>query len=119
MALRRGSVFSKGPPPAATLSVHVATVSLRGKAALNSKVLVEVDMPGKEDELTRSEPIPVKLGEAKVNLLARYEVGDADSPVRAALIAALQTEDEDDSLLLINVKSISENGAEVLLGSAQ
>ena len=93
----RSGLFSRAPPAAATLTMQVASVSLKGKAALHAKVLVEVDMPGKEDDLTRSAAAPVKLGEAKVNLAAKYDVGQYDSPVRAALVAALQTEEEEDS----------------------
>ena len=121
MALRRGSLFSGrrssevGPP----IAIDVGSVTLKGKTAVAaSKVVIELDMPGKEDEMIKSEAAAVKTGVANVNLKARFEVFKSGDPVREALIAALQTEEEEDSEVLIYLHGVSGTGAQNTLGVA-
>ena len=54
----RGSLFGgRSKAPALSITVQLDVVELVGKAAQNDKVIVEVDMPGvEEDDLTKSTP---------------------------------------------------------------
>ena len=95
--MRRGSILGgkligqeRKRGAGASITVQVDAVELNGKAALQERVLLEVEMPGDVDgERTKSAAAPVRLQQAKVNLLAKYDVGDPESPVRSALVAAL------------------------------
>ena len=115
----RGSLFGgRSKAPALSITVQLDVVELVGKAAQHDKVIVEVDMPGvEEDDLTKSTPASVKLGQAKVNLLAKYDLGES-SPMRTTLIRALQTEEEEDSEMLLVLSSVNAKGKTTELGTA-
>ena len=105
---------SKPLPP---IEVFLESVELLGDAAVKyAKVVGEVDMPGKEDPLTRSTPMYVTAGKAVIRLTAKYDVADAKDPVRDALVKAFQTEEEEDSELLINVYGVDSKNKEHEIG---
>lgn len=113
-AVSRISLFGARTPADAKIELTVVSVSLTSKLAQRydgKKVIVELDMPGQEDELKRSAAVVLKLGEAKVNWLCKYELGSSgsDNPVREALIAALLTDEDEDSEVLINVYGVNED----------
>ena len=113
-AVSRISLFGARTPADAKIELTVGSVSLTSKLAQRydgKKVIVELDMPGQEDELKRSAAVVLKLGEAKVNWLCKYEIGSSgsDNPVREALIAALLTDEDEDSEVLINVYGVNEH----------
>jgi hypothetical protein len=113
-AVSRISLFGARTPADAKIELTVVSVSLTSKLAQRydgKKVIVELDMPGQEDELKRSAAVVLKLGEAKVNWLCKYEIGSSgsDNPVREALIAALLTDEDEDSEVLINVYGVNED----------
>ena len=106
-------------PKDAKIDFAIVSCSLVKEAAKYSQVLVEIDMPGQEDDLQRSNKTPVKLGEAKVNWTAKYDVGVGGGlAVRKALVAAMQSEEEEDSEVLLSLIGINGKGKEVILGAA-
>lgn len=121
MALRRLSVGGLRPKGSAedTILVSVDSVELLGKMALTPKVSVHIDMPGKEDQLEKTGPKAVVKGHAKFGHLVRYDVSAAsrsEGGVRDALVAALQTEEEEDSEVLFIVNAVGSKETE--LGTA-
>ena len=100
----------------------IESVELKGKAAAakqNAQVLVEVDLPGDEGDLTKTPATPVKVGVAsfKPAFAAKYTVSPG-SDVRKALVEALQTEAEEDCEVLFNLRAVSDKKVETHLGTA-
>ena len=104
------SLLRRKPKPDVELVFTLESVELKGKAATvkpPAQVLVEVDVPGDEGDLQKSPAAAIKMGVAKLNFVARYVVGDGSS-VRKAIVDALQTENEEDSEVIINLNAVND-----------
>lgn len=110
--LRRTSVPATASD---AIMVQVESVELKGRAATvkpPTQLLVEIDMPGDEGELKKIPVAPVKLGVARFpSSRVVYDVSNTKKGVAAALIDALETQEEEDSELLLNVIAVSPLGA--------
>lgn len=111
--------------PEDNLVFLLESVKLVGKTATvkpPTQLLMEVDVPGDEGELTKTPVAKVSLGVAKLNFTAKYNVqGDTGSKpassIRTALVAGLQTEEEDDTEVIVDLKAVGAKGEESELGS--
>ena len=108
--MRRFTLGGAAKASPVTLGITLETLELKGKTATvkpPAQIFVEIDMPGDEGELTKSTKAAVKVGAAKLGFTARYDIAPASS-VRRALVAALQTEAEDDSEVLLTLLGLAD-----------